>query len=240
MSQTTEEFNFKVNDELKFDVSYLGNEKTPVVIIDNFCQSPEDIVLFAKKNSQLIPAEKKTNFYPGVISELTNNYNDNMYAALKPIIKKVYRLPVAYPSWLESNFAMISFSPEELNQNQRIPHYDTEGPGQLAILLYLCHPPHQGTALYRHNETGFESIQPKRKEEYWSSINPKLSANFYPNSYVNEGNNDFKQIAKVDLAFNRMVIYPSQTLHSSLIIPELLSENIDEGRLTLRSFISYQ
>ena len=236
-----EKANFSINPNFTETVLWVGDEKTPVVIIDDFAQAPQDLIEYAKTHCPLIPTKVDTNYYPGAISAAASQqYTDNMYAALKPIIKKAYRLPVGYPSWIDSSYAMVNFSPKKLAQSQRIPHYDSQGPGQLAFLLYLCHPPHQGTALYRHKKTGFESIQPARAEQFLAAIDPKLASNDYPDQYINEGNDDFEQIAKLDLAFNRLIIYPSQSLHSSLIVPELLSDDMDKGRLTLRTFVNYQ
>lgn len=230
---------FSTNKNIKIQIKEIGIEKTAIVIIDNFSDSPQSLVKFAIEQSQLACKEREENFFPGVTGKSDPTYTKNLYLALKPIIKQVYKLPVAYPSRLESSYAMVTFSPNDLNQNQRIPHYDSVSTGQLAILHYLCEPPFQGTAFYRHKETGFETITRNRKSQYWSIAEEKLKAKHYPTQYANNGNDDYEKISDIEVKFNRLIIYPSQLLHSSLINPEDLSTNPLKGRLTLRTFVTY-
>jgi len=230
---------FSINKNIEFKIHKIGNEKTAIIIIDDFSDSPHSLTEYANEQSKLACIRKEENFYPGVTGPSDPTYTKNLYEALKPIIKKVYKLPVAYPASLDSSFGMVTFSPENLNQNQKIPHYDSVSTGQLAVLHYLCHPPFQGTAFYRHKETGYETITRNRKEHYWSFAEEKLANNHYPSQYANNGNDDYEKIEDIAVKFNRLIIYPSQLLHSSIINPEHLSTDPLKGRLTLRTFVTY-
>lgn len=230
---------FAINENIEFQIQKVGNENTAIIIIDDFSDSPDNLLSYVTQQCKLTCLKKEENFYPGVTGSADPSYTKNLYQALKPIIKKVYKLPVAYPTRLESSYAMVTFSPDDLNQNQRIPHYDSVTKGQLAILHYLCDYPFQGTAFYRHKETGYETITRTRTEHYWSIAEEKLKNNAYPEQYANHGNDDYEKIEDVPVKFNRLIIYPSQLLHSSLINPEHLSSDPLKGRLTLRTFINY-
>jgi hypothetical protein len=228
-----------INDNIEFQIQEIGNEKTKIIVIDGFSRSPNNLIDYVTSEGKFICHEREENFYPGVICPSDPSYTNDLYKTLKPIIKKVYKLPVAYPKSLESSFAMVTFDPSELNQNQKIPHYDSVSSGQLAVLLYLCEPPFEGTAFYRHIETGYETITRERKENYWSLAEPKLASDYYSDTYANNGNTEYEKIGDIAVKFNRLIIYPSKLLHSSMINPEHLSSDPLKGRLTLRTFINY-
>jgi hypothetical protein len=231
--------NNNIEVEVEVEVRKIGNEETKIIIIDGFSRSPNDLIDYVITQGNLACNKRENNFYPGVTCPSEASYTDTLYKVLKPIIKEVYKLPVAYPTRLESTYAMVTFDPSELNQDQRIPHYDSISTGQLAVLHYLCEPPFKGTAFYRHKETGYETITRHRKEHYWSFAEPKLKSSHYGDKYANNGNNEYEKIANVDVKFNRLIIYPSKLLHSSMINPEHLSSDPLKGRLTLRTFITY-
>ena len=230
---------FSINGGIDIEVREIGNEKTKIIIIDGFSSKPNDLIDYVITKGKLTCTKEKYNFYPGVTCPAENNYTKVTYAILKPIIKQIYRLPVAYPASIESTYGMVTFDPSELNQDQKIPHYDSTSTGQLAVLHYLCEAPFEGTAFYRHKKTGYETITNDRKNHYWSFAKQKLENNSYPDQYANNGNDDYDKFEYIDVKFNRLIIYPSKLLHSSMINPEHLSSNPLKGRLTLRTFITY-
>jgi hypothetical protein len=231
--------NLQVSDQLICEDKIIGNEKNKLLIFDNFFKNPNVLVNLFNESKTLTKSKGNENFYPGVHSPINNEYNKILYNALKPFIKKHFKLPVAYLENIDSDFSVVTTPPDKLNQNQSIPHYDSIGKGRLAILLYLCHPPFKGTGFYRHIETGFESMKKSRTEQYWGIVENQISHNQFENKYINEGNEYYSKIWEAELKFNRLIIYPNQILHSSLIDPLLINNPPINGRLTLRTFLYF-
>ena len=75
-----------------------------------------------------------------------------------------------------------------------------------------------GTAFYRHKPTGTEIVKTldqfkdiyKIDKEYYDS-------NGYPDFYVGNGDNQWELIGKVNMKFNRMVLYPENIFHSAFL-----------------------
>jgi Family of unknown function (DUF6445) len=57
-------------------------------------------------------------------------------------------------------------------------------------------------------------------------------------AYMHGANQYFDQIANIGAVFNRLIIYPSNILHSGNINPDcILDADPRKGRLTLNTFI---
>ncbi|GAA5138020.1 hypothetical protein GCM10025767_19740 [Thalassotalea piscium] len=230
---------YQINDQIKCKAMIVGQEKNIVLVIDDFSQNPSELVnAFINRNTH-IKVEGDKNHYPGIHAEVNTLYTQQLYLALKPLIKEYYKLPVAYLEHIRSDFSIVLTRPEELNQEQCIPHYDSLGKGHIAVLHYLCHPPYLGTGFYRHKATGYESINRTRLAQYSQIIEKNIENKIFKNDYINRGNEHYELIDNVELKFNRLVVYPSQMLHSSLIDSKLITDDFDKGRLTLRTFLHF-
>ena len=59
-------------------------------------------------------------------------------------------------------------------------------------------------------------------------------------SYISSDTTLFEQIASLEAKPNRLIVYPSNALHSGNINPDLgLSSNPSTGRLTISSFLAF-
>ena len=71
---------------------------------------------------------------------------------------------------------------------------------------------------YRHKETGIELMKDVNEGEIYSNLAKKLENGIKGyTEFITDSNNDWDLIGKVNMKFNRMVIYPINLFHSGYI-----------------------
>jgi hypothetical protein len=92
-----------------------------------------------------------------------------------------------------------------------------------AGICYLSNPEHNksGTVFYRHKPTG-ELMRNKNTPEKYDYSDPE----------------QWEEISRVDMKFNRLVFYPGDLFHS--IATPFFGKNIDDARLTQNMFINFE
>jgi hypothetical protein len=157
---------------------------------------------------------------------------------LAELLNNIFELPQNKIAGGKALYSMVVTPPDQLQINQCLPHIDSYLSGDLACVHYLCNKEKGGTSLYRHRKTGYEKITSETIDHYRQSVLDEGALRFEKKSYMNGSNDYFEQITKVDAMFNRMIIYPSNILHSGNIPPDFdFDPNPTCGRLTLNSFI---
>jgi hypothetical protein len=137
------------------------------------------------------------------------------------------------------HYSLVTQPPTQLRFLQRVPHIDSVGADGLATVHYLFHGDWGGTAFYRHRSTGFESVDAARHETYFRELERESHSDAAPRAgYIDGDTALFERIASVDAAYNRLIVYRRNCLHSG---------NIDStrvppadpltGRLSINSFI---
>jgi hypothetical protein len=112
---------------------------------------------------------------------------------------------------------------------------------RLAVLHYLCEAIHGGTSLYRQRSTGFEYIDNSRAPRYRQAVMTDIARHGPPPyAYICGDDAQYERTASFAAAFNRVLIYRSQALHSADIDPGAAFD-VDprSGRLTANSFLIY-
>ena len=155
----------------------------------------------------------------------------------------IHRSGIALNAWLSN----VTLRPEQLSIMQRLCHIDprpTRGGRTYAGLVYLFRNPNLGgTAFYRWSAPDIvatvEELLPRdpvAAQEYLETSSEYFRQ---PPQYM-AGSNDLAELLTVVPAkFNRMVFYDGESPHSGHIEhPELLSEDLSQGRLTLNFFAS--
>jgi len=230
---------FALNNKASITKITIGQENTPLLIIDNFAQNHHDLILDAGDGSLFVADAK--NFYPGKRKSTKASYAEQICSQYLPLFRSYFGFENSHGAKpVISAFAISDQAPERLRPMQMLPHFDTTHSNQLAIVHYLCEPEHGGTAFYRHNASGFETITTERLIGYGTQLKKESMANqLHLNPcYMAGSNNMFEQTYSVDACMNRAVIYPSNILHSGNINPTLgLSSDPKKGRLTIGSFI---
>lgn len=218
----------------------VGDEKTPVIIIDNFLGNMEDFFNSVCAHTDF-DAEKQT-YYPGLRARIGEDYCRLVINTVGKHLFKVFSVPVNHRLFLDgAYYSLVATPPEQLLPAQCRPHCDTTLSHYLAIMQYLSPGEHGGTGFFKHKPTGFERVTAERKEQYSQSVmafdqehgNP-------PQSYITASNDQFELVGSVDYRPNRMIIYPGNLLHSGLINPATdIDKNPRTGRLTANIFVNF-
>lgn len=224
-----------LHPELSYKFYNVGREETPLLVIDNFIQDAYSLVDFCIANTNF---NKVDNFYPGLRMAAPGMYIHAINHYLAELLSNIFGLPQNKIAGGKSLYSMVVTPPDQLEINQCLPHIDSYLNGDLACVHYLCDKEKGGTSLYRHKKTGYEKITSDTIDHYKQSVVDEGALKFDQKSYMNGSNNYFEQIAEVDAMFNRMIIYPSNILHSGNIAADFnFDPNPATGRLTLNSFI---
>jgi len=225
----------RLHPELSYKIYNIGREQTPLLVIDNFIQDAHLLVEFCELNTQF---SKVDNFYPGLRMEAPTKYLQSIHHYLVELLEGVFELPRDKMAGGKSLYSIVVTPPDQLEPIQCIPHIDSYLSGDLACVHYLCDKEKGGTSLYRHRKTGYETITSTNIDFYKECLFNEGALELEKKSYMNGSNNYFEQIAEVDAVFNRIIIYPSNILHSGNIPSNFdFDPHPATGRLTLNSFI---
>lgn len=230
----------EINRSAKPNVILIGQEKTPVIIIDDYALCLKQTINYAIEHSKF-EADKDT-YYPGIRSPLPRDY---VIACLKPLMQGLYKI-YSIPENLQPNpkdncFSLITTEPENLSLLQTLPHFDTYNPYFFAVLHYLDKGAHGGTGIFRHIPTHYERISEERSGHYLSAAEDFLAkSKMLPLGYCVTSSDHYELFHQIEYRPNRLVIYPGNLLHSTLVnIDTDLSSNPEEGRLTANMFIEF-
>ncbi len=213
----------------------VGKEKTPLLVIDNFIKDCHTLVDFCVANNNF---SKVDNFYPGLRMTAPQLYIYAVHHFLADLFASVFGLRSHKIAGGKSLYSMVITPPEQLEIKQCLPHVDSFLIGDLACVHYLCDKDKGGTSFYRHKKTGLEKITRETIDIYNQSVLDEGALNLEKKSYMNGSNDFFEQIIEIDASFNRMIVYPSNILHSGNIATDFTFDpNPATGRLTLNSFI---
>jgi len=226
---------FALNQKPRFEIRRIGSEAQPLIVIDDVLAEPEALIERAKAAS----FARANTFYPGLCAPLANDYFQPILQALRPTLHQTFAIPVQAPLSHRSIFALVTDDESALAPLQKMPHIDGVDPFQIATVHYLCHRQTGGTAFFQHKTTGFQSIDAKRHETFVRIAGRELdevrdSLTHYPDHRTP----GFEMVDKVDIRFNRLILYPGNILHSGLLDGGDLDSNPALGRLTANTFIN--
>ncbi len=231
---------YRVNRAATPSMNVVGQEKTPVFILDSFLENLTASLLHEKEQLGFSPAPT---YYPGIRAKLPEAYILAVAQAVVPLLCKIYAVPTnSKIQFFDSYYSLVTCKPEQLSIEQQIPHFDGTEQYRFALLHYLNPAPHGGTAFYRHTSTNIERVNEQNVDKFLNSVGQNTRPNDDTNlGYITDSNSDFTKIGEVPYAQNRMVIYPGNLLHSGVINN---ATDIDEspitGRLTANIFLSFQ
>jgi hypothetical protein len=223
---------------MQFRIDYIGNERAPVVVLENVWPEPQALIEAAAGKSDY---SVRSLYYPGVRSSAPPAYARAITAQLRELIHSTF----GYSGELtitDSTFSLVATPPEKLVAFQRVPHFDSTDANRLALLHYLCGPQHGGTSFYRHRSTGIESVTDENRERYIRSVNAEVKAGGMPPArFPDEDTATFERIAQYKCTFNGALIYRGRILHSVNMPPGVVPDsNPRTGRLTVNTFLLAQ
>ena len=229
----------RINTRLKPELVLLGHQQTPLIVIDDLVENlPELLAYAAVQNFQ----QDQDSYYPGVRALLPRTYVKAVLDALYPMLYQQYQLSANLRlTPRDTYFSLINQQPETLLPLQRLPHFDTPSGHYFALLHYLAPEPHGGTGFFRHIPSGYERISVENQPQYFASAQQYLDKHGVPAAAYCDGSDGHYQLYQaVPYRQNRLLIYPGNLLHSSLVKPstDICSDPV-AGRLTANIFIEF-
>ena len=223
---------------MQIRVEYIGNERAPVVVVENVWPEPQALIEAAAGKSDY---SVRSLYYPGVRSSAPPDYARAVTAQLSDVIRSTFGFSGEL-TITDSTFSLVATPAEKLVAFQRVPHFDSTDANRLAILHYLCGPRHGGTSFYRHRATGIESVTDENRERYIKAVNVEAkTAGVPPPRFIDDDTDMFERIARYECTFNGALIYRGRILHSVNTPRDFVPDpNPRTGRLTLNTFLLAQ
>jgi hypothetical protein len=230
-----------VNRQSIPSIELIGKNKTPVIIIDNYADNLDEIIEQVVSNSLFNPDEVTS--YPGVRSPIPKDLVVNY---LKPLIQVIYGIykfsDSLQPSPKDNYFSLTATQPNELLSIQTWPHFDTTNPNLIAVIHYLGKGEHGGTGFFTHKKSGLERIEQKNKHYFYQCASEFFhDENNKGLGYCQEQHSEFSCYKKIAYKPNRLIIFPGQLLHSTLVdLNTDIELNPASGRLTANMFVAFK
>jgi hypothetical protein len=213
-----------------------GIEQSPVLVIDDFLDDPLAMVEAAASGPSFVANGP---YYPGIRAPFPPRLLPTLLSPLASVLGPIFGYTHG-AGVRECTFSLVTSKPEDLSPIQRLPHFDSLEAGRVAALLFLCKGESQGgTAFYRQRATGFERIDAARYDRFRAVLNDDVGRfGLPPQAYIGDADPMYERLALHEGRFNRMLVYPSATLHSGHI-PDDFAFSCDPrvGRLTVNAFL---
>ncbi|MEM9573076.1 MAG: DUF6445 family protein [Pseudomonadota bacterium] len=214
-------------------VETVGQEGTKIIGVADVFSAPEEIVEAAANQSyaHINP------HYPGIRAEVEPSFLGALCETVSQLVAAHLGKPKR-PYQGQAWYSIVTHDPAQLTPIQRLPHFDGFDEEQLAIMIYLNHTAHGGTAFYRQKSTGYERITEQRFPSFRTQLEQGVRANGLPPArYITDGAPHYEKIADFGATFNSLILYPGSLLHSGVIDNDHpLPSDPRIGRLTLNGF----
>jgi len=236
-----QEASIQINPKASLTVRHVGEEKTPVVVIDDFALDTGDLIEYACSSLDYGP--DSTSAYPGVRAALPRSYVRCVLNNIYRLLFQVYSVPDSLGlKTVNTVYSLISTPVDELSLAQCVPHFDSNETFYLAVLHYLNPGDFCDTGLFRHNPTGFEKITEPRLAEFIQSSRTFVETHGNPpQKYINASSDHYELYDRIEYKPNRLVAYPGCLLHSGLVDPGRdLNPDPRTGRLTANIFVDFK
>ncbi len=214
------------------------------VIVDEFLKRPRELVEFAASHAGEFSWQASS--YPGPMLRIDADAMADIYQFIRNRMTKhfpFFRGSLDYWTYL----AIVTVRPEKLSYLQRICHTDPErssGRVPYAALLYLFDDESLGgTSFYRWKELELvkeaEAIGLEDPDRALAYLQEQFPTFREPACYMTRSNEIAELLCTIPARFNRLVFYSGDVPHSGAITaPELLSDDVLKGRLTLNVYAS--
>ena len=213
----------------------IGAEGAPLLVIDDLVSDPERLVRKAAASHFVAQSSS----FPGIRAPAPLSYQHFLETTLNPLLEECFGLQPGRFVFPMCHYSLVTLPPDKLSFLQRVPHVDSVQGDGLATVHYLFHGQWGGTAFYRHRQSGFECIDPSRRDSYYRSLVQEIrGGDATGEGYIDDDTSLFERIAHVDGAFNRMLVYRRNSLHSARIDnARIPPADPMAGRLSINTFI---
>ncbi len=213
----------------------IGAEGAPLLVIDDLVSDPERLVRKAAASHFVA----RSSSFPGIRAPAPLSYQHFLETTLNPLLEECFGLQPGRFVFPMCHYSLVTLPPEKLSFLQRVPHVDSVQGDGLATVHYLFRGEWGGTAFYRHRSSGFECIYPSRRDSYYRSLVQEIrGGDATGEGYIDDDTSLFERVAHVDGAFNRMLVYRRNSLHSARIDnARIPPADPMAGRLSINTFI---
>jgi hypothetical protein len=213
----------------------IGAEGAPLLVVDNLVSDPDRLVRKAATSHFVA----QSSGFPGIRAPAPLSYQHFLEATLNPLLAECFGLEPGRFAFPMCHFSLVTLPPEKLSFLQRVPHVDSAHGDGLATVNYLFHGQWGGTAFYRHRSSGFECIDPSRRDSYFRTLEQESRrGDATGGGYIDDDTSLFERVEHVDGAFNRMLVYRRNSLHSGRIDnARIPPADPLAGRLSINTFI---
>lgn len=213
----------------------IGDEGAPLLVIDQLVDDPGRLLRKAAR----LQFRPQGAMFPGIRARAPLSYEVLLERVLRPVLEDVFELPrQARMTFPMCHYSLVTLAPERLAFLQRIPHIDSTAASGLATVHYLFQGGWGGTSFYRHRHTGFETVDEARRARYFDRLRQEESDGGADAGYIDGDTALFERIDRVEPAFNRMVVYRRNSLHSGDIDnARVPPADVSAGRLSINGFI---
>jgi len=217
-----------------------GEAQSPVVVVDNFSGVVEQVAALADELAPFPPI--KDNYFPGVRRMITladskaYGYVHEACRQAAPFVGGAF--DVKSFDLTEASFSIVTLRPDQLQNRQRQPHFDSPDQSVLAMLHYLRVPAGSGTAFYRHKSTGIERVTEANVDRFAMTARAEGTRLPKDSGYMHGTDDFYEQIGMIEAVPDRMIMYHGSLLHSGVIPTGMtFSDDPREGRLTANFFL---
>lgn len=220
--------------EPEIRVEWVGAEREPVVIVDDFVADPAAFAAAGKN----CPLRDTGDYYPGRRAIVDPAY----LAAIGPTMNEVLREFFGARHGvqvLRAYYSLATTLPAHLSVPQRIPHVDAYDPQQVALVHFLGARDLGGTAFFRQRSTGFESVDTSRRQRYHETLAADLERHGEPPpAYIGAASPTFERTHVCPPRYNRALFFRGTLLHCAALegVREL-PDDPEQGRLTVAGFL---
>jgi hypothetical protein len=103
----------RLNNACRRDIQYAGNERTPVIIIDEPVLSTEELIQYASRDGKFSSTSQFA--YPGIRANLPAEYGESLVPQLVTLISEVYNTPDTHEHQLVHQlFSLVTQRPGDL------------------------------------------------------------------------------------------------------------------------------
>jgi hypothetical protein len=210
----------------------VGVEQQPLLIVDDVLADPWAMVDAARAAEFYRPPH--TN-YPGLNANLPEAYYRTVVTALRGPIEAAFGVSSSAVLKFFGFFALATTQASAATPVQTIPHLDAPDPSRLAMVHYVCQGDFGGTGFFRHDATGFESVDASRTHAYAAAVEAELAQD--RRTFAGAETPGYALIDQVEPAFNRLILYRGHVLHAGLLGQGGGAADPATGRLTANGFI---
>lgn len=220
--------------EPEIRVEWVGAEREPVVIADDFVADAAGVTAVARRCS----LRDTGDYYPGSRAVVEPAYLAAIGPAMATVLREFFGARAGVQA-LRAYYSLATTLPAQLSVSQRIPHVDAYDPQQIALVHFLGERDLGGTAFFRQRSTGYETVDTSRRQRYHAALAADLHTHGDPPAeYIGASSPLFERTHVCAPRYNRAIFYRGTLLHCAALdgVRELPSDP-QSGRLTVAGFL---